>query len=350
LKDFVNQILEGNALDLLKQFPSNFVDCIITSPPYFKVRNYQVAGQLGQENTVEEYISELIKVFSEIKRVLKDTGSCWVNIGDCYIDKRLQLIPQRFAIAMTDNNWICRNQIVWHKPNAMPTSSKDRFTVDYEPFYFFTKSGRYYFETQYEDQKTDLTDRTSSIKFGGKKAAGYGNPVYSSKCWASCNKVRPLSKANIQAAMKLGWDGISPYDIWYFNERPKKGYHDHTHDLDQGFVHQSRGTNTKTALVYPYGTIKRAVWRISTQKYKGAHYATFPEKLVETPLFATCPIDGIVLDPFIGAGTVALVALKNARNLIGIDLDPNSCNQARQRIDPYLQQSNLETILERCTA
>jgi DNA modification methylase len=350
LKDLINQIVEGNALDILKQIPSNFIDCVITSPPYYKLRDYKVAGQLGQENTVWEYISQLIKVFSEIKRVLKDTGSCWINIGDSYNEhKNLRLIPQRFVIAMVDNGWICRNQIIWHKPNAMPTSIKDRFTVDYEPFYFFTKSGRYYFETQYEDQKTDLTNRSSSIKFGGNKAAGYGNSVYSGNGWNSCRKVRSLSEAQRKAAMKCGWDGILPYDEWYFNKRPKIGYHNHEHDSEQGFVHQARGSNTKTSLAYPYGSIKRAVWKISTAKFTEAHFAVFPEKLVETPLLATCPPDGIVLDPFFGVGTVGLVALKNSRNFIGIDINSSYCQLACQQLDPYLQQIKLPVIFfERC--
>jgi DNA modification methylase len=348
LKDLINQILEGDALDILKQLPSNFVDCVITSPPYYKLRNYGVAGQLGQESTIEEYISNLIKVFSEIKRILKDTGACWVNIGDSYNNKCLQLIPQQFAVAMTTNQWVCRNEIIWHKPNAMPTSTKDRFTVDYEPFYFFTKSGRYYFDTQYEDQRSTLTNRSSSIKFGGNKAAGYGNSVYSANSWNSCRKVRSLSEAQRKAAMKCGWDGILPYDEWYFNKRPKIGYHDHNHDSEQGFVHQARGSINKKVLVYPYGTIKRAVWKISTAKFTEAHFAVFPEKLVETPLLATCPPDGIVLDPFFGVGTVGLVALKNSRNFIGIDINSSYCQLAHQRIDPLLQQTKLPTILERC--
>jgi DNA modification methylase len=147
LDNLIDQILEGNVLDLLKQFRSNFVDCVITSPPYYKLRDYQIAGQLGQESTIEEYISQLIKVFSEVKRVLKDTGACWINIGHSYNEKSLRLIPQRFAIAMTDDEWICRNEIIWHKSNVMPTGIKDRFTVDFESLYFFTKSGimyRYY--------------------------------------------------------------------------------------------------------------------------------------------------------------------------------------------------------------
>jgi DNA modification methylase len=353
LKDLVNQILEGNALDILKTFPSNFIDCVITSPPYYKIRDYQVDGQLGQENTVWEYISQLIKVFSEIRRILKDTGACWVNIGDSYNERKsLRLIPQRFAIAMTDNGWICRNEIIWHKPNVMPTSIKDRFTLDFEPFYFFTKARKYYFNTQYEDLKTEISAKTSLIKFGGNKADGYGNPTYSSNNWNSCRRVRPLSERDRQNAMKLGWDGISPYDKWYFNERPKKGYHNHEHDSEQGFVHQSRGANTKIPLVYPYGSIKRAVWKISTAKCKEAHFAVFPEKLVETPLLATCPPNGgIVLDPFVGAGTVPIVALKNMRRFIGIDLNSDYCNLARQKLEPYLQQTKiLVGSFQRCNA
>ena len=163
----------------LKDIPDESVDCVITSPPYWALRDYGIDGQLGLEPTFTEYLDKLLAIFDEVKRVLKKTGTLWVNLGDTYsgmkvgntnndqkegvntesfkkpksqiADKSLLAIPDRFKIGMIDRGgWICRNDIIWWKRNAMPSSAKDRFTVDYERVFFFTKSQKYYFETQYE--------------------------------------------------------------------------------------------------------------------------------------------------------------------------------------------------------
>ena len=188
---FLNQIICGDCLDELKKIPDESVDMVMTSPPYWALRDYGVEGQLGLEPTFQEYINRLCDIFDEVKRVLKKEGTCWVNMGDTYansgglsnsapdraggkpkgtrgtqpsaiakggyerpdsgtISKCLLQIPSRFAIEMTNRGWILRNSIVWWKPNCMPSSVKDRFTVDYEMLFFFTKSKKYYFETQYE--------------------------------------------------------------------------------------------------------------------------------------------------------------------------------------------------------
>ncbi len=176
----INKIIKGEALQVLKTFPDESIDMVMTSPPYWTLRDYGVDRQLGLESTFQEYINKLCNIFDEVKRVLKKEGTVWVNIGDTYfgsngnnhngtgtgtvkqkagvnrvnkikykniiISKCLIQIPSRFAIEMTNRGWILRNEIIWYKPNAMPSSAKDRFTVDFEKIFFFVKNKRYYFE------------------------------------------------------------------------------------------------------------------------------------------------------------------------------------------------------------
>ena len=138
-------ILIGDVIKELKGLPSNCIDVIITSPPYFGQRDYKTEGQIGQEKEVEDYIKKMVEVGNELKRVLKDSGSYFLNIGDKYIKKRLQMVPERVALALQNNGWVLRNTIIWYKPNHMPSSIKDRLTNTWEPIYFFVKdTGKYY--------------------------------------------------------------------------------------------------------------------------------------------------------------------------------------------------------------
>ncbi|MGI8467026.1 MAG: DNA-methyltransferase [Pyrinomonadaceae bacterium] len=185
---FTNKIICGDSLKALKTISDESVDCVITSPPYWALRDYGVFGQIGLEPSIEEYLAKLIAVFDEIKRVLKPAGTCWVNFGDTFANKTkgghrnkpqnnmfdsltkratfpklktelnipsksLCLIPVRFAVRMIERGWILRNEIIWHKPNAMPQSMKDRFTVDFEKIFFFVKGRKYYFRQQFEPLK-----------------------------------------------------------------------------------------------------------------------------------------------------------------------------------------------------
>lgn len=159
LAGLTDRILCGDAKSILKTFPANSIDSIVTSPPYWQQRDYGVSGQLGGEAIFTEYVDNLCGVFDEVKRVLKPTGTCWVNLGDTYTTKQrrngmptkcLLQLPSRFALAMTARGWTLRNEIIWHKSNCMPESAKDRFTTDFEKLYFFTKSNRYYFRQQFE--------------------------------------------------------------------------------------------------------------------------------------------------------------------------------------------------------
>lgn len=315
-----NQILQGDALQTLKTLESNSVDCIITSPPYWALRDYKVEEQIGNEKTIQEYVNNLTAVFTEAKRVLKKEGTCWIVLGDTYSgntkagnkvygnpefnknmpsrvltltpakntnlqDKSLCLIPERFAISMIDNGWILRNKIIWYKKNCMPSSAKDRFTVDYEYIYFFTKSQKYYFRTQYE-------------------------PI-----------INPPGKPGNKTVLK------NP-EVYGINTHAYRTFKQQQKNPDRIW-----GSET--------GRIKRCVWQINTKPFPEAHFAVFPEQLVEQCLDAGCPTDGTTLDPFMGSGTTALVALKHNRKFIGIELNPEYIQIANKRIEPYLLQTKL---------
>ena len=163
-------LLHGECLETMKTMPDKSIDCVVTSPPYFNLRDYEVVNQLGQEKSVDEYISNLVGVFSEVYRLLKDEGGCFVNIDDVYIKQSLACIPDKFKIKMCENGWICRNEIIWHKPNAMPSSAKSRFNNDYEKMFFFTKKQKYFFNTQYEPFKSVVAKNITVRKEGKYKS------------------------------------------------------------------------------------------------------------------------------------------------------------------------------------
>ena len=323
-------ILQGDALEKLKELPDESVDCVITSPPYWALRDYGVDGQLGLEPTFQQYITKLCDIFDEVKRVLKKEGTCWVNIGDTYFgsgkgaggdiseskqvwafkdkvertcelcgkkftgwkfqnfcgaacsgvdntprtkkgkmaDKSLAQIPSRFAIEMSNRGWILRNEIIWHKPNAMPSSASDRFTVDFEKVFFFVKSKKYWFEQQFDKSIRATTDKRAlyGASSGGKATTG-------------------------------------------------------NYAINKGGAFRDDGNRNM-----------RAVWTINTKPFAGAHFATFPEKLIEPMVLAGCPKGGTVLDIFMGSGTTLAVAKRLERQGIGIELNPEYIKLAEKRL------------------
>ena len=312
-----NKIHHGNSLQVLKTFPNESINCVMTSPPYWALRDYGVEGQLGLEKTFQEYINNICDIFDEVKRVLRKDGTCWINIGDTYSgnkegktdnkvsdylkdttknlhkktngvsEKSLCNIPARFSIEMQNRGWILRNVIIWYKPNCMPCSVKDRFTVDFEYVFFFVKSKKYLFETQYEK--------------------------YTS------NDPRPSA---LERARELGYT------------TKEKMYHNNGKDCISGTRKSCSGIRNSRNI---NGRNKRTVWRITTKPFKESHFATYPEELCYTPIKAGCPENGIVLDPFFGAGTTGLVALKQNKNFIGIELNPEYIKIANKRLEPYLR-------------
>ena len=298
-----NKLYTIDALKGLQQMSDESVDCIITSPPYWAMRNYNVKGQIGMEKTPREYVQRLVVIFMEAKRVLKKDGTLWINIADTYgggsggwtgknkltkgqippvkpssarvLTKSLIGIPFLFANELISNGWLLRNTIIWQKPNTVPESAKDRFTNDFEYLFFFSKSKDYFFNQQFEPIKESTMLR---IQYGNKSTKG-------------------------ATAQYKGYDNTN---FMRYGDRVKKGI--------------ITGRN------------KRAVWEIPVVSNRSAHFAVFPEKLIETPVIAGCKDGGIILDPFMGSGTTGVVAKRNNRKYIGFDLNPQYIKIATKRI------------------
>jgi site-specific DNA-methyltransferase (adenine-specific) len=260
-------ILEGDSLDILRLLPSNLIQCAITSPPYWGLRDYNIKGQIGLETSLQEFINHLVAIFNEVKRVLRDDSTLWLNIGDGYTSgnrgyrasdkknparamairpntpeglkpKDLQGIPWRLAFALQDDGWYLRSDIIWNKPNAMPESVKDRPTKSHEYLFMLTKSEQYYY--------------------------------------------------NYESSKEIGLNGD------YRN--------------------------------------RRTVWNINTQSFQEAHFATFPQKLVEPCIFSSSRPGDFVLDPFFGSGTVGVVCVQHKRQYVGIELNPEYVKIAANRL------------------
>jgi len=325
-----NTILTGDALEHLRTLPDASVDSIVTSPPYFRLRDYGTEGQLGLEPTVDAWADQLLTVLRECHRVLVPTGSLWLNLGDSYSThtregaarKSLLLAPERIARALISSGWILRNKIVWAKPNTIPTSVRDRLATKHEVIYLLTKSPSYYFDLD-------------SLR--------------------EPHRSRPPKprKSPLQPAARPAWLGPSS-------------------DGDSGLakLHAAglRG--------HPLGKNPGDVWNIAVSRFRGAHFATYPEALARRMVLAgsprmrctscrkpwtrrlirdgphvhrqptrpTCRCDaraepGLVLDPFIGSGTTAIAAAKLGRDWLGIDLNPDYVAMATQRITQAVRHS-----------
>lgn len=299
------RILHGDCRDVLKTLPDESVNCVVTSPPYFGLRDYGVDGQIGLEHTPEAFVAELVAVFREVRRVLRDDGTCWLNLGDSYgatggdthsgfnerysgtggvgskqdatlsgikdhktstglRPKNLLGMPWRVALALQADGWILRQDIIWAKPNPMPESVQDRCTKSHEYVFLLSKSARYHYDQ--EAIREPATGRVGTVRFS-----------------------------------------FAP-------------------DLN-GKAHSDGFDKDGTV-----GANARSVWTIATQPFSEAHFATFPPELAERCIKAGCPAGGVVLDPFGGAGTTGLVADRLGRAAILIELNPAYAEIARNRI------------------
>lgn len=351
----LNKIFEGDALTYLKSLPDKAINCCVTSPPYFNLRDYGMPGQIGLEDTPEKFIENLVAVFREVKRVLCDDGTLWVNIGDSYAagaknrtdhqarhnsslggGKRTQAeslkqknkivgdlkakdligIPWMLAFALRADGWYLRQDIIWSKPNPMPESVTDRCTKSHEYIFLLSKSAKYYYDAdsiktkiadatvqrmlqQIEDQKGSSRERGKTN--GTMKAVGPGRTP---RKGVDTNGGNQGSAAGIPA-MAVHGNGVKGHS----------GYFD-----AQGNLIGDGKAN------------KKSVWSVTTKPFTEAHFATFPEELIIDCIKAGCPQCGIVLDPFMGAGTTAIVAIKNNRNFIGSELNPEYIKIAEKRI------------------
>jgi len=299
-----NEIINGDSLEVLKTLESESVDCCITSPPYFGLRDYGMKGQMGLEETPEDYVQKLVELFREVKRVLRDDGTLWLNLGDSYSGsgkgpagnlgkthdernmekkhsaivpdglkpKDLIGIPWRVAFALQADGWYLRQDIIWAKPNPMPESVTDRCTKAHEYIFLLSKSPKYYFDNEALNEPISNPSRAGKLAGGlGRKDDGYG-----------------AAHGDVHRGA-LG-----------------------------GIISSTRN--------------RRSVWTVSTKPYTEAHFATFPEALIEPMVLAGCPKDGVILDPFFGAGTTGVVAQKLGRNYLGIELNPEYVKIAEERI------------------
>ena len=294
-----NIIHVGDNLFHLTNIPDNSVDMCVTSPPYYNLRDYKNSGQIGAENTVKDFVENLCKVFDEIHRILKPTGSCWVNIGDTYDKKRLLQVPSRFEIAMCDRGWHLRNEIIWSKPNPQPISSKDRFWGNHEKFFWFVKDvKKYYFNRDaILVPQAEISIRRMFSKNNMKK------------------------RKDFNATSKEGFAiSSNSQDKHYARMREEMG-------IDKEFNYEELIKSCKCPTRPEFDT-----WNVPSVTYKGAHFAVYPPELIEKPILSCCPEQGIVIDPFMGSGTTGEVAKLNNRRYIGLELNPEYAILANERI------------------
>ncbi|HJN12864.1 MAG: site-specific DNA-methyltransferase [Pirellulaceae bacterium] len=280
LSGILNQIVCGDAVERLRTLPDVSIDCTVTSPPYFQQRDYPSDAQIGAEATPEAFVQRLQTVFGECLRVTKDTGSLWVVIGDKYVDGELLGTPWNVALALKDVGWRLRSDVIWQKPNAMPSPVRTRPTTDHEYVFLFTKSKKYYYDAD-AIREPHVTFTEKSQMRGGRSHFG--------KRGGTPEQGKNAGNSNL-----------------------------HSGRWDQAF--------------HPKGRNKRTVWSISLSKFRDAHFAVFPKQLVETCILASCPPDGVVCDPFVGSGTTPLVARELGRNYVGIDCVEEYCEMARKRL------------------
>ncbi len=314
----LNKIYNENCLETMRKMPDGFVDCVITSPPYWQLRDYEIEGQWGLEPTYREYLQNLWNMMDEIWRILKEDGTVWINLGDTYNtlsgniksgmknkqintnmvsginigsyfkakdikNKCLLLIPHRFAIGCIERGWLLRNDIIWAKRNAMPESVTDRFSKKHEYFFFMVKQPKYYFDLDGIRDKHIWADSDyrSKIKGGVKNKTGLSVNGQYAISGTAYNEI-----------------GKNPGDVADF-------------------------------------------WDIPTQPNRDKHFASYNPDLIKKPILAGCREGGLIYDPFMGTGTTAHAALNAGRNYIGSELNPDYVNMAERRLQPIKAQLNL---------
>lgn len=302
----LNHIYEGTCLDVIKTFPDKSIDCVITSPPYWQLRDYGWSGQWGMERTFQEYLEHLWELMDEIWRVLKDTGTVWVNLGDTYngnkkgntsnkgyientvvdtfkkekqqtiADKCLLLIPHRFGIGCIDRGWVMRNDVVWAKRNGMPESVTDRFSKKHEYFFLMAKTNDYYFDLE---------------------------SIRDNHIWAKRDK-----RSQVQGGVLSG--GKTATNEYGTNK----------------VAYNPNGKNPGSVSDF---------WDIPTKGNNESHYASYNTNLIDKPIIAGCPIDGIILDPFCGTATTGCRAIDLQRKFIGIEGKKEYVEIGNKKLHPF---------------
>jgi DNA modification methylase len=370
------RLYHGDVMTVLAELPAESVDCVVTSPPYWGLRDYSVEGQLGLEPTPDQYITRMVEVFREVRRVLKPSGTLWLNIGDSYNagtggrqpsrniekagdvgywqkagemgDRRIDFpglkikdlcgIPWRLAFALQADGWYLRADIIWAKPNPMPESVTDRPTKAHEYVFLLTRQPRYFFDQeavreQFEARPQQrLTDMREQPLSEARRAAGVeqGNPqggTHASRFRVQDESLDWCGCVEAGCGRTFGSDDCGCACHTPEPTRGPDGRLKTTVQASNGSIQHRDGERWPNA-----GRNVRTVWEIPTQPYPEAHFATFPEELVRRCILAGCPERGLVLDPFAGSGTTLHVARKHGRHAIGIELNADYCALAARRL------------------
>lgn len=310
--------IEGDSFAILKTLNDKSIDCVITSPPYFREREKNKHFNLNQ--TLDSYIENILLISKEIKRVLKDEGSFWLNLGDSYQKTSLQLIPTKIASKLIEDGWILNNDVIWKKTSYTPTSYKKRLSSSFEHFFHFVKTNDFYYNLVALDAKK----RRPNISGGVIKTSSNVTGVNYLKILNDSPILSPTQKENAIKTLKECLDEVKDGRISDFRLLIK-GHN----KVNSGNRKEELEKNGFIVIKSRYNK-PSDIWEILPEK-SSIHYAPFPESLVSFPIIVTCPPKGIVLDPFVGSGTTCYVAMKNNRNSIGIDINKDFIEYAKRR-------------------
>ncbi|WP_226456148.1 DNA-methyltransferase [Pseudomonas sp. AF03-9] len=379
-----HRVLIGDCIESMRTLPDKSVQMCVTSPPYYGLRDYGVDGQIGLEETPAEFIARLVEVFREVHRVLRDDGTAWVNMGDSYANggrssrdsdeklpargmgfrpkdpdgikpKDLMGMPWRLAFALQADGWYLRQDIIWHKPNPMPESTRDRCTKAHEYLFLLSKSRRYHYDSDAIREPANLTGKGSANGFrggayvngstfdnaeGGKRTStGNTVPPNNGVGWGHGTDAKARDRSRV--TVPTGWDtstGEGAHGAFHKNgaERSRRdSFKRDDSKREQVIPGQTKGTHRPDREESSWDVEtrnKRSVWTVATHAFKEAHFATFPPELIRPCILAGAPRGGVVLDPFGGAGTTAVVAMQEGRKSILCELNPEYAAMAERRI------------------
>ena len=323
----------GDSLEVLSSIPSDSIDCCITSPPYWSKREYD-AGGIGLEDDYNDYIEAILGITSEIYRVLKPSGSFWLNIGDTYKNKSLMNIPWRVATAMTDRqSWILRNTIIWNKVKGNPDNSNDKLRNMYEPIFHFVKSKQYYYDIDaVRNPPAKTIDRNgTTVSATGVSGIKYRKQIEESQ-FLSDDEKKDANIALDQIIQDMNDGLLSDFRMVI------RGQQRTTHSDSEKVSGRAKELHTKGFYFLKYnpkGTKPGDIWNIipvDTQKRSKQHFASYPLELCEMPLKTTCPKGGVVLDPFCGTGTTMIAAMRHGVKSIGIDISKDYIQLSEERV------------------
>lgn len=327
-------LLCGDSLDVLKNIPDHSIDCCMTSPPYWGKREYSSEG-IGLEADYRSYVRSMLEITAEVHRVLKPAGSFWLNIGDTYLDKSLQNIPWRIAIAMVDSQgWIQRNTAIWNKVKGNPDNANDKLRNMYEPVFHFVKRKSYYYDIDRirNEPKKAIKTGENPISATGVSGKKYRKQIMESTVLTEDEKHNAIEALDAVLG-DVGSGTISDFRM-IIRGQQRATHSDSTKVSGRAKELESKGFYF---LKYnPKGSKPGDVWEIipeDTQNRAGGHFAPYPEELCYLPLKTTCPPGGVVLDPFCGTGTTLKVAKALGLKSIGIDISPDYVELARGRLD-----------------